>query len=94
LLSRIQFGANISFHILSDDHDCVEAGCFCFSNSAPPETAKWMATYMFWVEGIFALSSFAIDCRIRASRCRFDSARTGPIYETVGNVAGPPARLK
>jgi cytochrome d ubiquinol oxidase subunit I len=60
LLSRIQFAANISFHILFPPSPSRCAGCCCSSGPGhvPPGTpggAGWEQAYYFWTK-VFALS--------------------------------------
>jgi cytochrome d ubiquinol oxidase subunit I len=75
ILSRIQFGANISFNIL-----------FRLRFSATGEQ-KWMDAYMFWVK-VFALS-FAMGV-VSGITMSFQFGTNWPGFmEKVGNVAGP-----
>ncbi|MEN8888920.1 MAG: cytochrome ubiquinol oxidase subunit I, partial [Celeribacter marinus] len=57
LLSRIQFGANISFHILFPTITIALGWVLLFFKVRFATTGdrKWMDAYMFWVK-VFALS--------------------------------------
>ena len=57
LLSRIQFGANISFHILFPTITIALGWMLLFFKLRFNATSdlKWMNAYMFWVK-VFALS--------------------------------------
>ena len=89
LLSRIQFGANISFHILFPTITIALGWMLLFFKlrfSATGER-KWMNAYMFWVK-IFALS-FAMGV-VSGITMSFQFGTNWPGFmETVGNVAGP-----
>lgn len=89
LLSRIQFGANISFHILFPTITIALGWVLLFFKlrfNATGET-KWMDAYMFWVK-IFALS-FAMGV-VSGITMSFQFGTNWPGFmETVGNVAGP-----
>ncbi len=89
ILSRIQFAANISFHILFPTITIALAWIlfyfklrFDFSGSP-----VWMRAYRFWIK-IFALS-FALGV-VSGITMSFQFGTNWPGYmETVGNIAGP-----
>jgi len=89
MLSRIQFGANISFHILFPTITIALGWVLLFFKlrfSATGEQ-KWMDAYMFWVK-VFALS-FAMGV-VSGITMSFQFGTNWPGFmETVGNVAGP-----
>lgn len=89
LLSRLQFAANISFHILFPSIT-IALGWFLFyfklrfNMSGHP---VWMRIYRFWVK-VFALS-FALGV-VSGITMSFQFGTNWPGYmETVGNIAGP-----
>ncbi|MEQ6204399.1 cytochrome ubiquinol oxidase subunit I [Sulfitobacter sp. HNIBRBA2951] len=89
LLSRIQFGANISFHILFPTITIALGWMLLFFKLRFTATGekKWMHAYMFWVK-IFALS-FAMGV-VSGITMSFQFGTNWPGFmETVGNVAGP-----
>ena len=89
LLSRIQFGANISFHILFPTITIALGWMLLFFKLRFNATAdrKWMDAYMFWVK-VFALS-FAMGV-VSGITMSFQFGTNWPGFmETVGNVAGP-----
>jgi cytochrome d ubiquinol oxidase subunit I len=89
LLSRIQFGANISFHILFPTITIALGWVLLFFKLRFNATgdAKWMEAYMFWVK-IFALS-FAMGV-VSGITMSFQFGTNWPGFmETVGNIAGP-----
>jgi len=89
LLSRIQFGANISFHILFPTITIALGWMLLFFKVKFSTTGnpKWMAAYMFWVK-VFALS-FAMGV-VSGITMSFQFGTNWPGFmETVGNVAGP-----
>jgi cytochrome d ubiquinol oxidase subunit I len=89
LLSRIQFGANISFHILFPTITIALGWVLLFFKLRFNATgeARWMDAYMFWVK-IFALS-FALGV-VSGITMSFQFGTNWPGFmETVGNVAGP-----
>lgn len=89
LLSRIQFGANISFHILFPTITIALGWMLLFFKLRFSATGaqKWMDAYMFWVK-IFALS-FAMGV-VSGITMSFQFGTNWPGFmETVGNVAGP-----
>jgi len=89
LLSRIQFGANISFHILFPTITIALGWVLVFFRlrHAATGAARWMDAYRFWVK-VFALSSaMGVVSGITMS---FQFGTNWPGFmETVGNVAGP-----
>lgn len=89
LLSRLQFAANISFHILFPSIT-IALGWFLFyfklrfNLSGHP---VWMRIYRFWVK-IFALT-FALGV-VSGITMSFQFGTNWPGFmETVGNIAGP-----
>ncbi|MBU3002383.1 cytochrome ubiquinol oxidase subunit I [Paraglaciecola arctica] len=89
LLSRLQFAANISFHILFPSIT-IALGWFLFyfklrfNLSGHP---VWMRIYRFWVK-VFALT-FALGV-VSGITMSFQFGTNWPGYmETVGNIAGP-----
>ncbi len=89
ILSRIQFGANISFHILFPTITIALGWILLFFKVRFNMTKddKWMAAYQFWVK-VFALS-FALGV-VSGITMSFQFGTNWPGFmETVGNVAGP-----
>jgi cytochrome d ubiquinol oxidase subunit I len=89
LLSRIQFAANITFHILFPTITIGLAWVLLFFKLRYNRTgdAKWMAVYKFWVK-IFALS-FAMGV-VSGITMSFQFGTNWPGFmTTVGNIAGP-----
>jgi cytochrome d ubiquinol oxidase subunit I len=89
LLSRIQFAANISFHILFPTITIALGWVLLFFKLRFNATRdpKWMAAYMFWVK-VFALS-FALGV-VSGITMSFQFGTNWPGFmESVGNVAGP-----
>ena len=89
LLSRIQFAANISFHILFPTITIALGWVLLFFKLRFNRTGerKWMDLYMFWVK-VFALS-FAMGV-VSGITMSFQFGTNWPGFmETVGNVAGP-----
>jgi cytochrome d ubiquinol oxidase subunit I len=89
LLSRIQFAANISFHILFPTITIALGWVLLFFKLRYNATgdAKWMDAYMFWVK-VFALS-FAMGV-VSGITMSFQFGTNWPGFmETVGNIAGP-----
>jgi cytochrome d ubiquinol oxidase subunit I len=89
ILSRIQFGANISFHILFPTITIALGWVLLFFRLRYSATGaqKWMDAYMFWVK-VFALS-FAMGV-VSGITMSFQFGTNWPGFmETVGNVAGP-----
>ncbi len=89
ILSRIQFGANISFHILFPTITIALGWVLLFFKlrwSATGEQ-KWRDAYQFWVK-VFALS-FAMGV-VSGITMSFQFGTNWPGFmETVGNIAGP-----
>ncbi|MEL7099474.1 MAG: cytochrome ubiquinol oxidase subunit I [Pseudomonadota bacterium] len=89
LLSRIQFGANISFHILFPTITIALGWVLLFFKLRFNATGdrKWMDAYGFWVK-VFALS-FAMGV-VSGITMSFQFGTNWPGFmETVGNIAGP-----
>ena len=89
LLSRIQFAANISFHILFPTITIALGWVLLFLRARFAVTGdqKWMAAYRFWVK-VFALS-FALGV-VTGITMSFQFGTNWPGFmETVGNIAGP-----
>ncbi len=89
ILSRIQFAANISFHILFPTITIALGWVLLFFKLRFNATGdrKWMDAYMFWVK-VFALS-FALGV-VSGITMSFQFGTNWPGFmETVGNVAGP-----
>ncbi|WDE08417.1 cytochrome ubiquinol oxidase subunit I [Thalassomonas viridans] len=89
MLSRIQFAANISFHILFPSINIALCWFLLFFKVRYRQTGKetWMRVYRFWVK-IFALT-FALGV-VSGITMSFQFGTNWPGYmETVGNIAGP-----
>jgi cytochrome d ubiquinol oxidase subunit I len=89
LLSRIQFAANISFHILFPTITIALGWVLLFFKFRYARTADiaWMRAYFFWVK-VFALS-FALGV-VSGVTMSFQFGTNWPGYmEKVGNIAGP-----
>ncbi len=89
LLSRIQFAANISFHILFPSITIALCWFLLYFRVQHNRTGDevWMRCYRFWVK-IFALS-FALGV-VSGITMSFQFGTNWPGYmETVGNIAGP-----
>ncbi len=89
LLARIQFAANISFHILFPTITIALAWVLLFFKLRFKTSgdAKWMDAYGFWVK-VFALS-FALGV-VSGITMSFQFGTNWPGYmNTVGNIAGP-----
>ncbi len=89
ILSRIQFGANISFHILFPTITIALGWVLLFFKLRFNATGdrKWMDAYGFWVK-VFALS-FALGV-VSGITMSFQFGTNWPGFmQTVGNVAGP-----
>jgi cytochrome d ubiquinol oxidase subunit I len=89
ILSRIQFGANISFHILFPTITIALGWVLLFFKLRFQATGaeKWMEAYKFWVK-VFALS-FAMGV-VSGITMSFQFGTNWPGFmETVGNIAGP-----
>lgn len=89
LLSRMQFGANITFHILFPTITIALGWVLLFFKYRYNKTGdqSWMDAYFFWVK-IFALS-FAMGV-VSGITMSFQFGTNWPGFmETVGNIAGP-----
>jgi cytochrome d ubiquinol oxidase subunit I len=89
ILSRIQFAANISFHILFPTITIALGWFLLFFKLRYNSTKnyKWMDSYFFWTK-IFALS-FALGV-VSGITMSFQFGTNWPGFmATVGNVAGP-----
>jgi len=89
LLSRIQFAANISFHILFPTITIALGWVLLYFRLrfARSGEARWMDAYRFWVK-VFALS-FALGV-VSGITMSFQFGTNWPGFmEAVGNVAGP-----
>jgi len=89
VLARLQFGANISFHILFPTITIAMGWFLLFFKLRFRATGddKWMQAYGFWVK-VFALS-FALGV-VSGVTMSFQFGTNWPGYmNTVGNIAGP-----
>ncbi len=89
VLARIQFAANISFHILFPTITIALGWMLLFFKIRFKRTGDegWMAAYRFWVK-VFALT-FALGV-VSGITMSFQFGTNWPGYmQTVGNVAGP-----
>ena len=89
MLSRIQFAANISFHILFPTITIALSWFLFYFKLRFDQTADpvWMRAYRFWVK-IFAIT-FAIGV-VSGITMSFQFGTNWPKFmETVGNIAGP-----
>jgi cytochrome d ubiquinol oxidase subunit I len=89
MLSRIQFAANISFHILFPTITIALSWFLFFFKFRFDQTGEpvWMRAYRFWVK-IFAIT-FAIGV-VTGITMSFQFGTNWPKFmETVGNIAGP-----
>jgi cytochrome d ubiquinol oxidase subunit I len=89
VISRIQFGANITFHILFPTISIAMGWALLFFKLRYDSTRdeKWMDAYGFWVK-IFALT-FALGV-VSGITMSFQFGTNWPGYmKTVGNIAGP-----
>ncbi|MGB8600501.1 MAG: cytochrome ubiquinol oxidase subunit I, partial [Burkholderiales bacterium] len=89
ILARVQFGANITFHILFPTLTISLAWMLLLFKLASNRTgeAKWMEAYAFWVK-IFALT-FALGV-VSGITMSFQFGTNWPGFmQTVGNIAGP-----
>jgi len=89
LLARIQFAANISFHILFPTITIALGWVLLYFRIQANRTGDdgWLQAYQFWVK-IFALS-FALGV-VSGITMSFQFGTNWPGFmETVGNVAGP-----
>jgi cytochrome bd ubiquinol oxidase subunit I len=89
ILHRIQFAANISFHILFPTITIALAWVLVFFKFrfARTQDVKWMEAYFFWVK-VFALT-FALGV-VSGITMSFQFGTNWPGFmNTVGNIAGP-----
>ncbi len=89
MLARIQFGANITFHILFPTISISLAWVLLFFKLRFNATGDeaWMQAYRFWVK-VFALT-FALGV-VSGITMSFQFGTNWPGYmQTVGNIAGP-----
>ena len=89
LLARVQFAANITFHILFPTISIAMGWFLLFFKTRFVSTGKqhWMDAYQFWVK-IFALT-FALGV-VSGITMSFQFGTNWPGFmNTVGNVAGP-----
>ena len=89
ILHRIQFAANISFHILFPTITIALAWVLLFFKLRfnATQDAKWMDAYAFWVK-VFALT-FALGV-VSGITMSFQFGTNWPGFmQTVGNIAGP-----
>lgn len=89
ILSRIQFGANISFHILFPTITIALGWVLLFFKLRFARTGdqKWVEAYRFWVK-VFALS-FAMGV-VTGITMSFQFGTNWPGFmKSVGNIAGP-----
>jgi cytochrome d ubiquinol oxidase subunit I len=89
LLHRIQFAANITFHILFPTITIALAWVLLFFKLRfnATQDAKWMQAYAFWVK-VFALT-FALGV-VSGITMSFQFGTNWPGFmNTVGNIAGP-----
>ena len=89
ILHRIQFAANISFHILFPTITIALAWVLVFFKIrfARTQDAKWLEAYFFWVK-VFALT-FALGV-VSGITMSFQFGTNWPGFmNTVGNIAGP-----
>lgn len=89
LLARIQFAANISFHILFPTITIALGWVLLYFRIQSNRTGDegWMQAYRFWVK-VFALS-FGLGV-VSGITMSFQFGTNWPGYmETVGNIAGP-----
>ena len=89
ILARIQFAANISFHILFPTITIALGWVLLFFKLRHSATGdeRWMEAYRFWVK-VFALS-FALGV-VSGITMSFQFGTNWPGFmEKVGNIAGP-----
>jgi cytochrome bd ubiquinol oxidase subunit I len=89
ILSRMQFGANISFHILFPTISIALGWVLLFFKLRfnATKNRKWMDAYMVWVK-VFALT-FALGV-VSGITMSFQFGTNWPGFmEKVGNIAGP-----
>ena len=87
LLSRIQFAANISFHILFPTITIALGWVLLFFKLRFNRTGerKWMDLYLFWVK-VFALS-FALKTYFQKIADPQDIAPTAAVAFTINHIA-------
>src|SRR5690606_29180739 len=88
-LARVQFAANISFHILFPVISIALAWVLLYFKLRYARTrdARWLDAYRLWVK-IFALT-FAVGV-VSGVTMSFQFGTNWPGYmDTVGNIAGP-----
>ncbi|AOZ48920.1 cytochrome ubiquinol oxidase subunit I [Chromobacterium vaccinii] len=88
-LARLQFGANISFHILFPSINVALGWLLMFFKLRYTQTGRqgWMDAYAFWIK-VFALS-FALGV-VSGATMSFQFGTNWPGFmRVVGNVAGP-----
>jgi cytochrome d ubiquinol oxidase subunit I len=89
MLARLQFAANITFHILFPTISIALAWFLMFFKARYASTGdnKWMDAYRLWVK-MFALT-FALGV-VSGITMSFQFGTNWPGYmNTVGNIAGP-----
>ena len=89
MLARLQFAANMSFHILFPTISISLSWFLLFFKLRHVATRdpKWMAAYGFWVK-VFALT-FALGV-VSGVTMSFQFGTNWPGYmQKVGNIAGP-----
>ncbi len=89
ILARIQFAANITFHILFPTITIALAWLLVFFKTMHNRTSddRWIEAYRFWVK-VFALS-FALGV-VSGITMSFQFGTNWPVFmEVVGNIAGP-----
>lgn len=89
LLSRMQFGANITFHILFPTISIALGWVLFYWRAKAVYTgeSRWMDSYKYWVK-VFALT-FALGA-VSGITMSFQFGTNWPGFmKTVGNVAGP-----
>lgn len=89
VLARLQFAANITFHILFPTISISLGWMLLFFRTRHNRTgdAKWLAAYRFWVK-VFALT-FALGV-VSGVTMSFQFGTNWPGYmEAIGNIAGP-----
>ena len=89
MLARVQFAANISFHILFPSITIALAWVLVYFKLRFRRSGddRWLAAYFFWVK-VFALS-FALGV-VTGVVMSFQFGTNWPGYmNTVGNIAGP-----
>jgi cytochrome d ubiquinol oxidase subunit I len=87
LLARMQFAANITFHILFRRSRSASAGCCCSCVALAVDRRQgWLDAYRFWTK-VFALT-FALGV-VSGITMSFQFGTNWPGFmEKVGNIAG------